>query len=61
MEITLTEMLKDYFAKTPLAQVKKDWEKSQEYDKVGPTFDEYMKFLEEKKEHGKGGTEKKEK
>jgi hypothetical protein len=46
MEITLTEMLKDYFAKTPLEQVKKDWEKSQEFDNVGPTFDEYMKILE---------------
>jgi hypothetical protein len=48
MEMTLTEILKDYFAKTPLAQVKKDWEESQEFDKVGPPLDEYMKFLEEK-------------
>lgn len=36
------EELKEYFRTTSKEQILADWEKSQEYDKVGPTVDEFL-------------------
>jgi hypothetical protein len=47
--MTLTQTLKNYFAKTSLAQVKKDFDKSKRFDKVGVSLDAYMEFVEEER------------
>lgn len=36
------EDLRKYFESTPRKQVLKDWAKSKEFDKVGPTVDEFL-------------------
>lgn len=37
------EDLKKYFETTPREKVLEDWAKSKEFDKVGPTIDEFLK------------------
>ena len=45
MEKNLTDALKDYFESTSKEQIKKDWEKSEKYDKVdSPTIEEFIVF-----------------
>lgn len=41
----LLEELKRYLETTPREEVLKTWAKSEKYDKVGPTVDEYLKFM----------------
>jgi hypothetical protein len=36
------EKLKQYFEETPREKVLEDWAKSAEYDKVGPTVDDFL-------------------
>lgn len=36
------EELKEYFRTTSKEKILEDWNKSQEYDKIGPTVDEYI-------------------
>jgi hypothetical protein len=36
------EALKQYFELTPHDKVLQDWAKSEEFDKIGPTFDEFL-------------------
>jgi hypothetical protein len=36
------EKLKQYFEETPREKILEDWGKSAEYDKVGPTVDEFL-------------------
>jgi hypothetical protein len=38
----LLEELKKYFKNTPRSKVMEDWAKSAEYDKVGPTVEEFI-------------------
>ena len=42
MEDNFVEKLKKYFNETPREKVLEDWKKSEEYDKIGPTMDEFM-------------------
>jgi hypothetical protein len=37
------EELKKYFEATPQDKILEDWAKSAEFDKIGPTFEEFMK------------------
>lgn len=46
MSDNLIKKLEQYFATTPREKVLEDWEKSKEWDEVGPTVDEYIKLLE---------------
>ncbi len=39
----LIKKLEEYFATTPREKVLEDWEKSKEWDKVGPTVDEFLR------------------
>lgn len=41
------EDLKRYFEETPREKVLEDWEKSKEYDQVGPTVNEYLNEIAE--------------
>lgn len=36
------DRLKKYFDETPREKVLEDWKKTKEWDKVGPTFDDFM-------------------
>lgn len=36
------EELKEYFRTTSKEKILEDWNKSQEYDKVGPTVEEFI-------------------
>jgi hypothetical protein len=38
----LTEALKKYFETTPRDRVLENWEKSEAFDKIGPTMDEFL-------------------
>ena len=40
------EALKQYFENTPKEQIEADWKKSEEWDKVGPTVEQYMNVLD---------------
>ena len=42
------EKLKQYFEETPMEKVLEDWVKSAEYDKVGPTVDDFLNNTKEK-------------
>lgn len=44
--MSLIKKLEEYFATTPREKVLEDWEKSKEWDKVGPTLYDYNKLLE---------------
>lgn len=39
------EDLREYFKNTPREQVIKDWEESENLDKVGPTVDEFLTHM----------------
>ncbi len=39
----LVEELKRYFETTPQDKILEDWAKTEKYDKVGPTCDEFLK------------------
>jgi hypothetical protein len=41
-----TKDLEKYFKETSKEQLLKDWEKSKEFDRIGPTVDEYLKAKE---------------
>ncbi len=41
------EELKNYFEKTSLDQVLKDWEKTEEYGEIGPTVEEFLNFTQQ--------------
>jgi hypothetical protein len=41
------EDLKKYFETTPREQVLNDWAKSVEFDKIGPTVEEFLKKTQE--------------
>jgi|688.fasta_scaffold1200846_2 hypothetical protein len=45
------EELKEYFRTTSKEQILEDWNKSQEYDKVGPTVDEFIDNTKTECEH----------
>lgn len=47
-EQKLLEDLREYFRNTPREKVLKAWEKSKEFDKVGPTVDEFFSHMKEK-------------
>ena len=47
----LLEELKRYLETTPREQVLKDWAKSEKYDKVGPTVDEFMRMQKFARKH----------
>jgi hypothetical protein len=42
MENNFYEELKEYFKNTPKKKVLEDWEKSKEFDSVGPTIGEFL-------------------
>ena len=44
--MSLIKKLEEYFATTPREKVLEDWEKSEDWDKVGPTLYDYNKLLE---------------
>jgi hypothetical protein len=37
------EELKKYFETTPQNKILEDWAKSEQYDEIGPTFEEFVK------------------
>jgi hypothetical protein len=41
---TMLEQLKTYLETTPRDQILADWAKTEEYDKVGPTVDQFMPY-----------------
>jgi len=45
-----TEELEKYFKETPREKVLDDWEKSNEWDKVGPTVEEFIQHVEDNME-----------
>ena len=40
----LSELIK-YFKNTPEEQIKSDWDKTKEWDKIGPTVHEFLKSI----------------
>ncbi len=40
------EELKHYFATTPKEKIMEDWAKSAEFNKVGPTIDEFLQYTQ---------------
>lgn len=42
----MIEALKKYLDETPIEDILKDWESTNEWDDVGITVDEYLKELE---------------
>lgn len=48
-----TKKLKEYFDTTPREEVLKEWEKSSEYANIGPTVEEYMRYLNDRTEYRK--------
>lgn len=46
----LIELLRHYFATTPMDDIRKDWEMSKEYDETGVTVSELFRYWEEKKQ-----------
>lgn len=44
-KISVLSSLKEYFEKTSSEQVKKDWEKFDYLDKVGPSITEYFEHI----------------
>jgi len=40
----MLEELKRYFETTPREKILADWAKTEEYDKVGPTVDQFMPY-----------------
>lgn len=47
-ESNFYEKLKQYFEETPREKVLEDWAKSAEYNKVGPTIDDFLNNTKEK-------------
>lgn len=47
----LLEELKRYLETTPREEVLKTWAKSEKYDKVGPTVDEFMRMQKFARKH----------
>lgn len=45
---TFVKQLRDYFKNTPQEQLDKDFEELQEWNDIGPSMEEYLKFMEEK-------------
>jgi hypothetical protein len=43
------EKLEKYFANTPRKKVLKDWEKSKQFDNIGPTVKEFLSMLKQNK------------
>ena len=46
--IVFLEELHNYFINTPREKVLEDWEKSKEFDKVGPTMEEFLENVSSK-------------
>lgn len=44
----LIELLRHYFATTPMDDIRKDWEMSKRYDETGVTVSELLRYWEEK-------------
>lgn len=44
----LIELLRHYFATTPMDDIRKDWERAKEYDETGVTVSELFRYWEEK-------------
>ena len=44
------EELKEHLKNTPKEELLKEWEKTKEFDSVGPSVDEYLNLIEEYKE-----------
>jgi len=42
------EDLKEYFKTTPKEKILEAWEESKEFDKVGPTVDEFLSYIKER-------------
>lgn len=45
----MLERLKKYLKETPPEQIKKDWDESKEFDKVGPTINEFLSHIKKEK------------
>lgn len=41
------EELKNYFENTPQDQILKDWKETEDWDKVGPTVEEFFYFTQQ--------------
>jgi hypothetical protein len=48
LKFSFSEKLKQYFEETPREKILEDWAKSAEYDKVGPTVDDFLNNTKEK-------------
>ena len=51
------EKLVEYFNNTPREKILEDWDKSVEYDKIGPTMEEFLESKQDYKKMSKKFTE----
>lgn len=46
----LINKLKKYFEETPIEEIKAAWAETKDYDKIGPTIEEFLEAIKTNKE-----------
>jgi len=47
----LLKDLEEYFKNTPKDKIKEAWDRTKEFDNVGPTIDEFLQHINQNDEH----------